>query len=167
MNGDASESDTASNRRSSTSYRRSFFKRIKAQRSSRDSKELASFSNTHLSLYLEPAVSDDSSVNYYARVERLDCKWNFYNLKFTENNHFFCVDLYRPVLVIGALSEWVVDKLISDFPEQFHRCIVNQMRCSKEEIEMRLNNNQIIEYRRRGSLFECVSLEAAKDNKVI
>lgn len=80
---------------------------------------------------------------------------------------FFCVDLYRPVLVIGALSEWVVDKLISDFPEQFHRCIVNQMRCSKEEIEMRLNNNQIIEYRRRGSLFECVSLEAAKDNKVI
>lgn len=80
---------------------------------------------------------------------------------------FFCLDLYRPVLVIGALSEWVVDKLISDFPQQFHRCIVNQMRCSKEEIEMRLNNNQIIEYRRRGSLFECVSLEAAKDNKVI
>lgn len=31
---------------------------------------------------------------------------------------------------------------------------------------MRLNNNQIIEYRRRGSLFECVSLDAAKDNKV-
>lgn len=70
------------------------------------------------------------------------------------------------MLVIGPLSEWVVDKLLLDFPEQFHRCIVNQMRCSKEEIEMRLNNNQIIEYRRRGSLFECVSLEAAKDNKV-
>jgi hypothetical protein len=68
--------------------------------------------------------------------------------------------------VIGALSEWVVDKLIIDFPEQFHRCIVQQMRCSKEEIEMRLNNNSIIEYRRRGSLFECVSLHAVKDNKV-
>lgn len=68
--------------------------------------------------------------------------------------------------MIGALSEWVVDKLIIDFPEQFHRCIVNQMRCSKEEIEMRLNNNSIIEYRRRGSLFECVSLQAVKDNKV-
>jgi hypothetical protein len=75
-------------------------------------------------------------------------------------------DNYRPILVIGALSEWVVDKLIIDFPEQFHRCIVNQMRCSKEEIEMRLNNNSIIEYRRRGSLFECVSLQAVKDNKV-
>lgn len=90
----------------------------------------------------------------------------FCAFKFKEMMNFLCLDLYRPVLVIGALSEWVVDKLISDFPEQFHRCIVNQMRCSKEEIEMRLNNNQIIEYRRRGSLFECVSLEAAKDNKV-
>ena len=90
-----------------------------------------------------------------------------FKFKFTGINAFLLPDLYRPVLVIGALSEWVVDKLISDFPEQFHRCIVNQMRCSKEEIEMRLNNNQIIEYRRRGSLFECVSLEAAKDNKVV
>lgn len=80
LNGDT-ESDTTSNRRSSTSYRRSFFKRIKAQRSSRDSKELASFSNTHLSLYLEPAVSDDGPVSYQ-RVERLDCKSrNLFNLK--------------------------------------------------------------------------------------
>jgi hypothetical protein len=70
------------------------------------------------------------------------------------------------VLVIGALSEWVVEKLVIDFPEQFHRCNVNKMRCSKEEIEMRLNNNSIIEYRRRGSLFECVSLQAVKDNEV-
>lgn len=44
--------------------------------------------------------------------------------------------------------------------------MVKEMRCSKEEIEMRLNNNSIIEYRRRGSLFECVSLQAVKDNKV-
>lgn len=79
---------------------------------------------------------------------------------------FLFVDKYRPVLVVGALSEWVVEKLIIDFPEQFHRCMVNQMRCSKEEIEMRLNNNSIIEYRRRDSLFECVSLQAVKDNKV-
>ena len=78
----------------------------------------------------------------------------------------FFLDKYRPVLVIGALSEWVVEKLIIDFPEQFHRCMVNQMKCSKEEIEMRLKNNSIIEYRRRGSLYECVSLQAVKDNNV-
>lgn len=144
--GDSAD-DNSSSRRSSTSARRSFFKRIKPQRgSSRDSKELASFSNTHLSLYLDPAMNEDGTVSYQ-RVERLE-----YN--------------YRPVLVIGALSEWVVDKLIIDFPEQFHRCLVNQMKCSKDEIENRLKNNSIIEYRRRGSLFECVSLQAVKDNKV-
>lgn len=72
MNGEVSE-DTQSNRRSSTSYRRSFFKRIKPQRgSSRDSKELASFSNTHLSLYLEASANEDNLVGYQ-RVERLDC----------------------------------------------------------------------------------------------
>ncbi|CAO1331945.1 unnamed protein product [Diamesa serratosioi] len=144
--GDSAD-DNSSSRRSSTSARRSFFKRIKPQRgSSRDSKELASFSNTHLSLYLDPAMNEDGTVSYQ-RVERLE-----YN--------------YRPVLVIGALSEWVVDKLIIDFPEQFHRCLVNQMKCSKDEIENRLKNNSIIEYRRRGSLFECVSLQAVKDNKL-
>lgn len=163
--GDSAEGDTSSGRRSSTSARRSFFKRIKPQRgSSRDSKELASFSNTHLSLYLEPPVNDESIISYQ-RVERFECKWIIYLFDLIHNIKFL-IDKYRPILVIGALSEWVVDKLISDFPVQFHRCIVNQMRCSKEEIETRLNNNSIIEYRRRGSLFECVSLQAVKDNKV-
>lgn len=73
--GDSSEGDASSSRRSATSARRSFFKRIKPQRgSSRDSKELASFSNTHLSLYLEPSVDNDSPVGYQ-RVERLECEF--------------------------------------------------------------------------------------------
>lgn len=73
--GDSAEGEASSSRRSSTSARRSFFKRIKPQRgSSRDSKELASFSNTHLSLYLEP-VSDDSPISYQ-RVDKLECKFN-------------------------------------------------------------------------------------------
>jgi discs large protein 5 len=166
LNGDTSEGDSSSNRRSSSSYRRSFFKRIKQQRgSSRDSKELASFSNTHLSLYLEPAVNDDGSVSYQ-RVERLDCKEKSFYLNIVAIKKILFLDPFRPVLVIGPLTELVVEKLVNDFPDQFHRCIINQMRCSKEEIEMRLNNNLIIEYRCRGSLYECVSLEAAKDNKV-
>lgn len=117
-----------------------------------------------MSLYLEPTVSEDSTISYQ-RVERLECKFN--NKKdYSTILINFLSDKYRPVLVIGALSEWVVEKLIIDFPEQFHRCMVKEMRCSKEEIEMRLNNNSIIEYRRRGSLFECVSLQAVKDNIV-
>lgn len=166
MSGDSAEGDASSSRRSSTSARRSFFKRIKPQRgSSRDSKELASFSNTHLSLYLEPAVNDDNLISYQ-RVERLECKFKVISSSLTFHHCTKFPDKYRPVLIFGPLSEWVVDKLIIDFPEQFHRCMVNQMRCSKEEIEMRLNNNSIIEYRRRDSIFECVSLQAVKDNKV-
>ncbi len=69
------------------------------------------------------------------------------------------------MIVIGALSEWVVEKLTSDFPEQFHKLVANQIKSSKEEMEMRLKNNTIIEYRRKGSIYECVSLQAVKDNK--
>ena len=72
--GDSADGETSS-RRSTTSARRSFFKRIKPQRgSSRDSKELASFSNTHLSLYLDPSTSDDGTLSSYQRVERLECE---------------------------------------------------------------------------------------------
>ena len=73
--GDSADGETSS-RRSTTSARRSFFKRIKPQRgSSRDSKELASFSNTHLSLYLDPSTSDDGTLSSYQRVERLECEF--------------------------------------------------------------------------------------------
>lgn len=76
--GDSTD-DTSSSRRSSTSARRSFFKRIKPQRgSSRDSKELASFSNTHLSLFLESNLNEDGQISYQ-RVERLDCEYSYHS----------------------------------------------------------------------------------------
>lgn len=75
--GDGTDGESTT-RRGSTSARRSFFKRIKPQRSSsRDSKELASFSNTHLSLNLESALNEFDSVSSYQRVERLECE-NFF-----------------------------------------------------------------------------------------
>lgn len=71
--GDLQDVDTTT-RRGSTSARRSFFKRIKPQRSSsRDSKELASFSNAHLSLYIDLGSLNDDGVTSYQRVERLEC----------------------------------------------------------------------------------------------
>jgi hypothetical protein len=76
LSGDSPDCDQTG-RRGSTSARRSFFKRIKPQRSSsRDSKELASFSNTHLSLYLDPnSITEEIGVvPSYQRVERLECK---------------------------------------------------------------------------------------------
>lgn len=149
LSGDPSclEVDSSNRRNSNSSARRSFFKRIKPQRgSTRDSKELASFNNNHLSLFLDSQALEDG-ITGYQRVERFDYK-------------------YRPILVTGALTDWVVEKLIIDFPEQFRRCDVSRLKCSKEEIESQLKDNTILEYRKRGSLFELVTLQAVKENLV-
>ncbi|XP_038109620.1 disks large homolog 5 [Culex quinquefasciatus] len=146
MLGDLQDVETTA-RRGSTSARRSFFKRIKPQRSSsRDSKELASFSNTHLSLYIDAVSLNDVGLCSYQRVERLEYK-------------------FRPVLVLGPLSECVIEKLCIDFPEQFHRCQPSQMRCTKEDMENGVQNNAIADYRRRGSLFEYTTIQSILDNK--
>ncbi|XP_055546241.1 disks large homolog 5 [Wyeomyia smithii] len=144
--GDLQDVDTTT-RRGSTSARRSFFKRIKPQRSSsRDSKELASFSNAHLSLYIDLGSLNDDGVTSYQRVERLEYK-------------------YRPVLILGPLSECVIEKLCIDFPENFYKCQQNQVRCTKEEMENGIQNNTIADYHRRGSMFEYTSIQTILDNK--
>ena len=76
MLGDSVDCDGGTTRRGSTSARRSFFRRKKHQRSSsRDSKELASFSNTQLSYFSDSGMlNDDGGILSYQRVERLDCK---------------------------------------------------------------------------------------------
>lgn len=72
--GDGGGDGTA--RRGSTSARRSFFRRKKHPRSSsRDSKEVASFSNTQLSWFSDSGMlSEEGTMLSYQRVERLDCK---------------------------------------------------------------------------------------------
>lgn len=73
MLSDAADGDGGSKR---SSARRSFFRRKKHQRSSsRDSKDLASFSNTQLSWFSDSGmIGDDGILPMYQRVERLDCK---------------------------------------------------------------------------------------------
>lgn len=73
------EGGSGTARRSSTSTRRSFFRRKKHQRSSsRDSTEIASFSNTQLSYFPDAGIiNDDGAILSYQRVERLDCKFLF------------------------------------------------------------------------------------------
>lgn len=76
LQGDITDGESTT-RRGSTAARRSFLKRMKFQRSSsRDSKELASFSNTHLSSYLDSSMLSelDPMPVTYQRVERLECK---------------------------------------------------------------------------------------------
>jgi discs large protein 5 len=83
--------DTNDARRGSTTARRSFFRRKKHQRSSsRDSKELASFSNSSVGWYSDSGtLNEEIPLSSYQRVERLDCELSrdFACCKFV--THFF------------------------------------------------------------------------------
>ncbi|EDV31413.2 uncharacterized protein Dana_GF15342, isoform C [Drosophila ananassae] len=142
--GEVVDCDTGTARRGSTSARRSFFRRKKNQRSSsRDSTEIASFSNTQLSFFPDLGLlSDDGGALSYQRVELLDSP------------------IRRPVLIIGPLSECVMDRLTIDFCNLFKLCEVTAMDCSQEAMEESLKENIIVDYRRRGNKFECTTVEA-------
>ncbi|XP_069186254.1 disks large homolog 5 isoform X4 [Procambarus clarkii] len=136
-----------SSRRGSTSARRSFFKRKKHSRSSsRDSKELASFSDASLNSYTETApMHDEPSPHSYIRVERLD-----YLVR-------------RPVVMVGPLWELVCDKLVHDYPHNFTRCVPEVSRLSSAEMEAAVQKNIIVDYRRRGSHFEATTVSQVKE----
>ncbi|XP_030555089.1 disks large homolog 5 [Drosophila novamexicana] len=142
--GEVVDCDTGTARRGSTSARRSFFRRKKNQRSSsRDSTEIASFSNTQLSFFPDSGIlNDDGGVLSYQRVELLDSP------------------IRRPVLIIGPLSECLIDRLKIDFSNLFKLCEVTTMDCSQEAMEEGLKENIFVDYRRRGNKFECTTVEA-------
>lgn len=165
--GDITDGD-GTTRRGSTSARRSFFRRKKHSRSSsRDSKEVASFSNTQLSWFSDSGMlSEEGSIPSYQRVERLDCEffifilvpWNIITL-----NSCFVDSVCRPVLILGPLSECVANKMSIDFPQLFQRCMMTVMNCSPDAMEKGLENNIFVDYRKRGSIFECTTVQAIRD----
>ncbi|XP_020294880.1 disks large homolog 5-like isoform X3 [Pseudomyrmex gracilis] len=141
------EQDTG--RRSNTSARRSFFRRKKQQQrssSSRDSKELSHLTGVNLGWYSDSGtLNEDSLPASYQRVERLD------------------YPTLRPVLIIGPLSESVVTRLLQEYPKQFTRCLVEAMHCSQSTLEQGLRDMLYVDYRKKGSYFECTTVQAVKD----
>ncbi|XP_072743459.1 disks large homolog 5 isoform X6 [Anoplolepis gracilipes] len=138
-------------KRSNTSARRSFFRRKKQQprsASSRDStKEISShLTGVNLGWYSDSGtLNEDTLPASYQRVERLD------------------YPTLRPVLIIGPLSECVVTKLLQDYPGQFTRCLAEAMHCSQSTLEQGLRDSLYIDYRKKGSYFECTTVQAVKD----
>ena len=140
--------DSDTSRRSSTSTRRSFFKRRKAGRSSsRDSKELASYFDVAslLSYSDSGTLHEDPQINSYTRVE----KWDYL--------------LTRPVLIIGPLADAVVDKLVSEDPHKFVRCQPEYMDCDMSSLEKGVMDNIFVDFRRRGSHYEVTTVSSIKD----
>ena len=142
------EMDSDGSRRSSTSTRRSFFKRRKAARSSsRDSKELASYSDVHSLLsYLDSGtLHEEPAINSYVRVE----KWDFM--------------MTRPVLIVGPLADAVVDKLVSDHPNTFIRCQPEYVDSDMNALEKGVMDNVFVDFKRRGSHYECTTVSSIRD----
>ena len=142
------EIDSDSSRRSSTSTRRSFFKRRKAGRSSsRDSKELASYSDVHslLSYSDSGTLHEEPSINSYVRVE----KWDFM--------------MTRPLLIVGPLADTVVDKLVSEHPNGMVRCQPEYVDSDMKALEKGVMDNVFVDFKRRGSHYECTTVSSIRE----
>ncbi|XP_043274721.1 disks large homolog 5 isoform X4 [Venturia canescens] len=139
------EADTG--RRATTSARRSFFRRKKHQRSSsRDSKELSHLTGVNLGWYSDSGTLNEENLPAsYQRVEKLD------------------YPALRPILIIGPLNECVATKLLQEFPGKFTRCLPEAMHCSQATLEQGLRDSLYVDYRKKGSYFECTTVQAVKD----
>lgn len=69
----------------------------------------------------------------------------------------------RPVLILGPLADCVAEKLTIDFPQVFERLLPTTMNCIQENMEEGLQNNILVDYRRRGSIYECTPVQAIRD----
>ncbi|KAG8193583.1 hypothetical protein JTE90_000220 [Oedothorax gibbosus] len=132
-------------RRGSTAARRSFFRRKRHHRSnSRDSKELASFSDVSINSCSDSGIlGEDPMPLTYQRVEK---------------QHY---ESLRPVIIVGPLMDAVVDQLEHDFPI-FMRCIPEKMKGSLSMMERGLQELKFVDFRRRGNHFECTTVAAIK-----
>ncbi|OXU31832.1 hypothetical protein TSAR_008281 [Trichomalopsis sarcophagae] len=139
--------ETDAGRRGTTSARRSFFRRKKHQRSSsRDSKELSQLTGVNMGWYSDSGTLNEENLPLsYQRVERLD------------------YPALRPVLIIGPLNECVATKLLQEFPSQFTRCLPEAMHCSQATLEQGLRDSLYVDYRKKGSYFECTTVQAVKE----
>src|SRR3989442_963876 len=69
----------------------------------------------------------------------------------------------RPVIILGALSDVIAERLVLDFPYQFGRVSLEVMHCSAPMLEKGLAENIFVDYKRKGSHFECVTVAAIKE----
>ncbi len=72
--------------------------------------------------------------------------------------------MLRPVLIIGPLSDFVIDKLVQDFPRKFVRVLPEIISSYPQAyLEKNLEDSNCVEYRRKGAHFECVTVASVQD----
>ena len=67
------------------------------------------------------------------------------------------------MLIVGPLSDYVVDKVVQDFPRKFVRVLPEVMPYPQSYMEKNLEDNNFVEYRRKGAHFECVTVAAVEE----
>ncbi|XP_044015837.1 disks large homolog 5-like isoform X9 [Aphidius gifuensis] len=139
--------ETDNSRRGTTSARRSFFRRKKHHRSSsRDSKDLSQLTSVNMGWYSDSGtLNEDNLPASYQRVERLD------------------YPTLRPILIVGPLNECVATKLLQEFPGEYIKCLPEAMHCSQATLDQGLRDSLYVDYRKKGSYFECTTVQAVKD----
>lgn len=77
--------------------------------------------------------------------------------------------IMRPVMVVGSLTDCITKKLIVDFPGSFLRYIPEAKQCSEDYMEKGMAENMYLDYRKKGSAYECVTVSGLKEalSKVI
>ena len=66
----------------------------------------------------------------------------------------------RPVLILGPFSSRIIEKLSLDHPSKFVQCLPEYMNSDLKTVEKGLQDNIFIDFRRRGSHFECTTLRS-------
>lgn len=79
----------------------------------------------------------------YVHVERYDCH------------------MKRPVLIVGPLSDLVGDKLVLEFTRKFTKVLPECVPYSQSFLPN--EESDVVEYRRRGSHYECITVAAIQD----
>lgn len=71
--------------------------------------------------------------------------------------------MLRPVLIIGPLSDYVMDKLVQDFPRKFVRVLPEVVSSYPQSyLEKSHEDSNFVEYRRKGTHVECITVAAVQ-----
>ena len=75
-----------------------------------------------------PEKSLKKFLKMQSHLNGLICCCHHYQIIFSDH-------VTRPIVIVGPLSEAVLDKLISDYPNKFARCEPEYMNCDQEALE--------------------------------
>ncbi|XP_014677291.1 PREDICTED: disks large homolog 5-like [Priapulus caudatus] len=110
----------------------------------RTPREAATYSSVSLNSEYSASTTVDDIIPTYQKIERVDCH------------------VLRPIVLVGPLVEKLAEKLVQEFPHQFSRSVPEIKKASEQAMERGVADNNYIDFRRRGTHFECITVSSVK-----